>query len=118
MAVQKQDGALTDARPSGADLRGKEMYLVKDDGNGNVVLCGDQEIVAGVISEGRDEDQWTSFNTGGLLKCVASAAISAGAKVCAAADGKVKAGTTNALGVARNDVANDLEIVSVWVDRS
>jgi hypothetical protein len=118
MAIQKQDGAFTDARPSGADLTGKEMYLCKDDGNGNAVLCTNEAIVLGVIQEGRATGLWSSFAFGGILRVVASGAISAGAKVAAAADGKVKAGTTNSFGVCRKDVAVDGEIAEIYFDQN
>lgn len=118
MAVQKQDAAFTDARPAAADLTGKEMYLVKDDGNGNYVLAGSGDIVAGVVQEGTPIGKWTSINNLGLQRVVAGGAISAGAKVQAGASGKVIAGTTNAIGTCRRDVNVDGEIAEIWFDRT
>lgn len=107
MAVQKVDGLHTDCGKSGADLTGKEFYFCKRNTSNEIVLCGNEESVDGVISEGKAEDLHTSFNTLGnpLLKVVAGSAITIDQEVCSDANGKAKAGSTNAVGKARNTAA-------------
>lgn len=114
MAVQKVDGLHTDVGPSGADLSGKEFHFCKRATDGEIELCGDDESIAGVISEGKAVGLHTSFNTRGnpILKVVAGSSITRGQEVACGADGKAKAGSTNAFGTARNDAATG-EMVEV-----
>lgn len=107
MAVQKQDGLHTDVGESTADLRGKEFLFCKREGDGKIQLCGDGEVIAGVISEGRNTGYHTSFNTRGnpILKVIAASAIARGDEVQSATDGKAKTGSTNPFGKARNSAA-------------
>ena len=65
MTVQKQDGLHTDVGESAVDLRGKEDCFCALDATGKVVLAGNGTKISGVISEGRDAGQHTSFNTDG-----------------------------------------------------
>ncbi len=116
MAVQRQDGAQTDAKESAEDLRGKELYFATRDTDGNFALCGAGEKIAGVISEGRNTGYHTSINTGNQLKAVAGGVITAGDNVQSDADGKASSGSTNALGTAMNTVIAG-EVVEIQVDR-
>lgn len=102
MAIQKQVGAFTDARPSGADLRGKEYYLASRDASGNFVLAVADGIVAGVIQEGKNTTYWSTVMTGGIAKVVAGGAVTPGQRMKAGAGGACVAGTTNSFGVSRN----------------
>lgn len=107
MAVQKVDGLHTDVGPSGADLTDKEGYFCKREADGDIVLCGADESIAGVISEGKTTGLHTSFNTRGnpIVKAIAGSSITRGDEVASDADGKAKTGTTNAFGYARNSAA-------------
>ena len=117
MAVQKQDGLFTDARPGGADLTGKERLLAKRDSNGDLVLAQVGDIVAGVIQEGKAAARWSTIMTGGMTKVIAGETISEGVRVQAGADGVAVAGTTNSFGVSRNQV-NSGELLEVIMDQS
>lgn len=114
MGVQKQDGLHTDVGVSASDLRGKEFYFCKRQGDGTIEICGDGEVVAGVISEGKAAGYHTSFNLKGnpILKVVAASAIGRGQQVQSATGGKAKAGAANAVGRARNNAAAN-EMVEV-----
>ena len=102
MAIQKQVGAFTDARPSGADLRGQEYHFASRDASGNLVLASAGGIVAGVIQEGKNTTYWSTIATAGILKVVAGAGITPGQRVQAGAGGTAVPGVTNSPGVARN----------------
>ena len=117
MAVQRQDGFLMDARPSGADLTGKERYLAKRDSSGDLILAQVGDIVAGVIQQGRTTGLWSTIMTGGMAKVVAGETISEGVKVQAGANGVTVAGTTNSYGVSRSQ-ANSGEMLEVIMDQS
>lgn len=117
MSVTRSDSAFRDARPSGANLTGKEFYLAKRDSSGNFVLAGSGDIVAGIIYEGKDTNYWSTVVTGGLFKVVAGEALTEGVKVAAGAGGTAVAGTTNSFGVTRNQVSSG-EIVEVMMDQS
>lgn len=119
MAVQRQDGWAADAAESAEDLTGKEMYLCARTSTGKVRICGEGEVVAGVISEGRVAGAHTSFNTGGHpLKVVAGDPITAGDKVQSDSSGRAVTGTTNSFGIARNTVNAAGVIVEVDMDRT
>jgi hypothetical protein len=114
MAVQKQDGLHTDCGVSASDLTGQEFHFCKRQGDGTIEICGDGEVVAGVISEGKKAGYHTSFNLKGnpILKVVAASAIGRGQQVQSATGGKAKAGNTNPAGRARNNAAAN-EMVEV-----
>lgn len=117
MAVQKQDGWATDARPSGEDLTGKEFRFCKREADGDVVLCGAAEVIAGVISEGKATGLWSSFNTGGMLKVISGGVIAVGDLVGSGAAGVGISGAANPAGRARNAAVAG-EYVEVMVDRT
>lgn len=107
MTVQKQDGLHTDVGESGEDLRGKEDYLCKRHTDGTVRLAGAGDVIAGVISQGRETGYHTSYNTPGnpILRVIAGEAIAVAAEVCAGAGGKLVAGSTNPIGKTRKAVS-------------
>lgn len=113
MAVSKQ--GMVDARVAGADLTGKLYHLVKLNTDAEAVLAGDEEVVYGVITEEATEGKSVTVQISGIAKVISSGSIDAGAVVCAAANGELKAGTTNRIGVARNG-GEDGEIVEVNLD--
>lgn len=118
MATQKQDGLFTDVAESASDLTDKEFYFAKRTSAGLFDLCGADEAVAGVISEGRTTGKHTSVNTGGgWLKVIAGSAITIGQTVACDAAGKAKNGSTNVFGIARNAAAAG-EYVEVIPDRT
>lgn len=104
MAVQKQDGLHTDTAVSGSDLTGKEYLFCTKAADGTVNLSQTDEVVAGVISEGKAAGYHTSFNLKGnpILKVYTEGNIARNALVNAGANGKAKSGSTNAVGRARN----------------
>lgn len=106
MAIQKRDEILMDARPTatGSDLTGKEMRVVTRTANGDIRLAQVGEAVCGVIQEGKAAGYASSFAFGGILKCIASGAITPGQQVMAGQDGSVVAGATNPIGRCRNSV--------------
>ena len=93
MAVQRQVGSMTNAKPSISDLTGKEFRFCKDVAGG-VDLCGNGQQPAGVISEGKPIGQHTSYNTGNQLKVLAGTTINPGAKVASGANGVAEAAST------------------------
>lgn len=117
MAVTRTMGAKNDAKESASDLRGKELHLATRTADGKFDLCGNGEVVAGVITEGRDVGYHTSVDTGNQTKALAGGAITAGNKVQSNADGEVVEGNTNSFGTAINSVASG-EIVEIDVDRT
>jgi len=115
MANTRHDSALADADVSAADLTDKEFYLAKRTSSG-YNLAGDEEIFAGVITEGRAAGKSTSVSRGPVIKAIAIAAIAKGVRVTCGAGGKVKAGTTNAFGTSRNSTAAANELLEIDVD--
>lgn len=122
MAVTRADGVHFDAKMAGADLSSSVGLVCKIDTDGDVVLTsGNTDYPAGVITEGAAEGYPVTFQTDGLCKAIASAAITAGSRVMAGANGKVatmSGGTSMSFGVARSTVADDGEIVEIQIDRS
>lgn len=103
MAVQKQDGLHTDVAEGAVDLTGKEYRFCRRDGTGKLVLSGNGEFAAGVISEGKPAGKHTSFNTDGnpILRVIAGGAINPNARVQSDANGAAVAGLNNSFGRAR-----------------
>jgi len=118
MAVQKQDGWATDARPGNSDLTGKEFLFCTRNADGTIDLCGAAGVIAGVISEGKAAGLWSSFNTGGMLKVIAGGAIAVGDVVGSGANGVAISGAANPAGRARNATAGAGEYVEVMFDRT
>lgn len=113
MAIFKLDQL--DALDAGADLS-DSLNLCATITSGKLVLAGDNGIFYGSIYEGAVADKPVTVQTSGIAKIIASGAITAGARVACAANGQVKAGTTNAFGTARSTVANQGEVVEVLLD--
>lgn len=89
MAVQRQVGAFTDAKPSATNLKGKDGRFAKRVAGG-LDVCGLGEQPAGVISEGKEVGLHTSINTGNQLKVLAGANIAIDDKISSDADGRAK----------------------------
>jgi hypothetical protein len=115
MAVQKQDGLFTDVGESASDLKGQEFKFCKRNTDGTIALCGADEAIAGVISEGKAAGYHTSFNTKGnpILKVICGSAIAIGDSVACGASGLAKTGATNAFGVARSATTASGQYVEV-----
>lgn len=104
MAVTRQVGAMTDAKLSAIDLRGKEFFLAKRtvfNGESAFTLAGAGESVAGVISEGKNVGLHTSVDTGNQLKAVAAGAIVPDDELASDANGKVVKAAGGAMVFAR-----------------
>lgn len=115
MAVQKQDGLHTDVMESATDLTGKEDLFVTRNSEGKAELCGEGEVIAGVISEGRAAGYHTSYNTKGnpILRVTAGEALAVGTEVQSNSAGQAMAGSTNPIGKTRSAAGNSGEIVSI-----
>lgn len=115
MAVQRQVGAQTDAKPSTEDLRGKTYRFAKRVAGG-FALCGAGQQAAGTIQEGKNVGQHTSIATGNQLKVVAGAAVAAGVKIASDAQGRavLAAGAgTEVLGKSINATAAVGELLEI-----
>lgn len=108
MAVERFTGSQTDAKPSTVDLRGKEFHFAKRVAGG-FALCGNKEIPAGVIHEGKNVGLNTSIKTGNQLKVKAGAAIAVNDKIGSNAEGEavVAAATWFAFGKAISAAAEN-----------
>lgn len=115
MAVERFTGSQTDAKPSAADLTGKELFLAAAVAGG-FQLAGLGGKVAGVISNGKPVGQHTSIKTGNQVKALAGAAIAVDDKVTSDAAGKVRvAGAGHyVFGRAKSAAANG-ELVTIEV---
>jgi hypothetical protein len=88
MAVQRQVGAFTDAKPSGADLRGKEYHFAILDNAGLLQIAGLGAAADGVIQEGKNVDLHSTYATGNELKVIAAAVLNEGDQVASDATGQ------------------------------
>lgn len=75
----------------------------------------DSAKVVGVAGFDAGVGQMVTVYAGGVQRVKAAGAVTAGAKVYAAAEGQVQASGTNALGLALNAVAKAGEIVEVLI---
>lgn len=89
MTVERFTGSQTDAKPSVADLTGKEFFLAAAVAGG-FQLAGLGGKVAGVISEGKPVGQHSSIKTGNQVKALAGTDIAVDAKVTSDAAGKLR----------------------------
>lgn len=118
MAVTRADGADFDAKMAGADLSEKVHYLAKIDTDGDIILATNQGMVYGIITEGAEENYPVTVQVKGLGKCIAGAAITAGASLMSNGDGKAVTNSGGIIfGIARSSVENEDEIVEVEIDR-
>ena len=93
-----QDGMYY-ARNAGADLSAKLFHLAKVDTDADLVLAGDGEAVAGVITEAAAADSPVTIQYGGIAKVVCGGSITAGAKVASDANGQAVLATTGEFAV-------------------
>lgn len=118
MAVTRADGADFDAKMAGADLSEKVGFLAKIDTDGDIVLAGNQQMVYGIITEAAEENYPVTVQVKGMGKCVAGAAITAGASLMSNGSGKAVTNSGGVIfGIARSAVDNEDEIVEVEIDR-
>ena len=88
MAISKVHEALTHARNAGADLSAKLNYFAHVDTDGDLVLAGDGEHIAGNIIEAAVENKPVTVQFGGIGKVICAEAITPGARISSDADGK------------------------------
>lgn len=88
MAITKYDEAWTYARNAGADLSEKLHFFAHIDTDGDIVLAGAGEHVAGVITEAAAENKPVTIAFGAIGKVIAGASIAAGARIASDGDGK------------------------------
>ena len=102
-----------------SDLSAKQYYIMKVSAAGKVDLCGDGELMIGVLQIKPDADGRgaTVAGVGSVTKVIAGAAITAGDKVSSDTDGKAITATDGdwMLGIALDTVANANELVTVYV---
>lgn len=117
MAVTRQVGSQTDAKPSNSDLSGKEYRFAKRvnaGGESRFDLAGLGQQVAGVISEGKPVGQHTSVDTGNQLKVVAAANIAPGDYVSSDANGAARvAAATHVIAAQAISAAANGELVEI-----
>lgn len=88
--------------------------LVEITGAGKVGPAGaDSAKVVGVAGFDAGENTSVTVYRGGVQRLTASGAITAGAKVAAAADGKVAATGTNTIGIAITAASADGDVIDV-----
>lgn len=118
MAVERFTGSQTDAKPSAADLTGKEFFLATRV-PGGFQLAGAGSKVAGVISEGKPVGLHTSIKTGNQLKAVAGGNVAVGDALASDAAGKVitAGGGVASFGTAMSAAAAG-EMVTFDMDRT
>lgn len=119
MATQKIHEALLYARNAGADLSGKLNYFAKIDTDGDIVLAGDGEAVAGNITEAAAENSPVTVQFGGIGKVICAEAITPGARIASDADGKAVVAAVNDFeaGTALGDAASTAgDVISfIWL---
>jgi hypothetical protein len=115
MAVERHDSANMESAIGAADLSEKVFYLGTIDNTGKLAVCGNQGIVAGVITEGKAAGLYSTFSRGPKVKVIAGGSITAGERVESDGNGKAAAGTTAVFGVARTSASAN-EIVEVDFD--
>jgi hypothetical protein len=93
MAIYKDLG-FTYARNAGADLSSSLNLAAHIDTDGDVVLAGAGEHVAGFITEASVQDKPTTIQFAGIAKAVCGGTVTAGVRVAADAAGKIVAATT------------------------
>jgi len=116
MAQQVNFGKLTFI--AGEDLSDKMYYVVKLDSNGNVVLCGANEVAIGVLDGKPKAGERVAVNILGTSKVVSGGEIAVGSKVVSDANGKVvtmpvASGTYNVIGIALESSAGDGQLIEV-----
>lgn len=118
MAVTRADGVHFDAKMAGADLSNAIGLVVKLDSAQRMVLTtATSDYPAGIVTEGALEDYPVTFQTDGMGKAIANAAILAGSKVSAGANGRIVAGAGITFGVARSSTAAAGELIEIQIDR-
>src|SRR5262245_40167742 len=90
MAVTKADGADFEVKAAGADLSASVHLIVKLGTDDTVSLtAANTDIPFGVVVEGATATNPVSIQVQGMAKAKASAAIQAGNRIMAGANGKV-----------------------------
>ncbi len=103
---------------SGADLRDKMYHLVKLDNDGDLILCGNNEISIGVLDGKPNVGENVSVIILGTSKIVSGGEINVGSLVISNEQGKViklppQNGVYNVIGVALQQSNGDGEIIEV-----
>ena len=90
------------ARNAGADLSAKLFHLAKIDTDSDIILAGDGDACAGVITEAAVADKPVTIQYGGIAKVICGGTIAAGAKVASDGNGQGVLATTGefAIGMA------------------
>jgi len=117
MATQRRREIHMDAAETVTDdLTGQEMRALTLTSAGKVRLAQSGEYVVGICQEGKAVGKSSSYAFSGILKVVASGAITPGQAVMAGEDGSCVAGATNSFGHCRNSPLSG-EIAEIQFDR-
>lgn len=101
-----------------ADFSAKQFFAVKVDNAGKAALGGAGDFCVGLLQDNVPSGEAAGVRVSGKSKGVAGAAITAGAKVTADANGRLvtaTASTDNCLGVALSAAAALGEVIEVLV---
>lgn len=95
MAIFQVPEAFLYAQNAGADLSSGLHKLAHIDTDGDIVLAGNGEPVAGVIIEGGEQNTPVTIQFGGIAKVLTGAAVTAGAQVASDASGLAVTATSD-----------------------
>lgn len=98
------------SKPTATDLAANQFYLIEDDGSGNakLVAAAAQLGITGVLQNDPASGQVATVRVAGVTKCVAGAAVAAGAMIVsnAAGEGVTYGGTGGGVvGIAQDAAA-------------
>lgn len=116
MAFAKRDGAHSHTAPGAVDLSAKELRFGRIDSDGEMVVSAGDEIVGGVIIEGKAAGLHSTLSFGPIEKVIAGAAVASGVRVKSDSEGRAITGTANSPGVALTAAAAAGEVISVQFD--
>ena len=107
----------TESFVAGADLSGKQFYVVKLDAaaDGQVILADGDTVGIGILQNPPKSGQDASVMLLGMSRGVASGAIANGVEVASDGNGKLKTAAAGdvVIGLANTTAANDGEIIEV-----
>lgn len=115
MATSRVDSSQLDALPAGVDLSDKVFHCVTVSASG-MYVPGSTQRVDGILTEGNIVGKPVTFQTAGVAKVKAGAALSAGKEVMCDANGKVVTASgsgSHIVGVSLSAAGAEDEIIPV-----
>ena len=116
MATQRVPKEFVNSAKGGEDLSTKTFYLAHMESDETIELATAGELVAGVIQEGKNTGEYSTYQHGGIAKVVTGAGVRAGQRVQSDALGRAIEGSSNAFGTSISDVPSAGMIVEVQLD--